>query len=136
MSTSILTTLHHLIGCTALGFYCIACNTALKRENVRRHLQRHHKDAVANFSATDIRSVVLSLINSALPNIEACLTGPIKQASFCLLCKGFFPRKNNFSRHLQAQGCPGQPAIVFYRDTICSRHHILQPPTPSVITTA
>ena len=54
-------TITDIVGCTALGIYCIPCSAPLKKDNVRRHLVRFHNDATIAMSPTKVRIFVRSL---------------------------------------------------------------------------
>ena len=84
---------NNIIGCSALGFYCIPCKTALIKRTIRWHLSGHHKDNIINtLSPADLRSIISSLANSTHICIEDCLVGEIKTGLECSICRVFFSR--------------------------------------------
>lgn len=122
------TSINGLIGCSALGLYCIPCKAPFgKQKNVRRHLKEKHFHVINAMAPAAIRNFLSSLENSTKPPINHYLIGPIKTGCECSVCFTFVPRIDNFSKH--DKGCAGAPLQVSYRQTICGRHHILHATT-------
>lgn len=124
--------LNDIIGCTALGFYCMPCKTALKKENVRQHLRRAHPTVVDTHSKGEVRNFLSSLAftSSKVPMVS-CLTGNIKRGLQCSKCYEFFVGQQRwiFDRHVQnmKDKCVGARSVsVSYRDTVCFRQFIIQ----------
>lgn len=129
-----MTSLNETIGCTLLGFYCLPCKTALKKENVRQHLRRYHKLIVDSMPKDHVRRFISSTAQAAATrSIESCLEGPFKKGFECSLCLTFCSRKYVFDRHVKNGICNGAEIVpVSYRDTLCFRQHVLRSlPTPS-----
>ena len=118
-------TIHDIIGCSSLGFFCRVCKRSLQVSNVKTHLQRLHQPFFLTLTAKDFKEAITSIGSSAgNAAIEDSLIGPSHKGVVCSICNEFFmtTRPAIFARHLanRQKKCPNAVARnVSYRFTAC-----------------